>query len=57
MLCSSVRTKRIIAILEAKLDQHPDLFPAAQTAAPTASLSHIKAHWVAVFTANCATSA
>jgi len=32
--------KRIIAILEAKLDQHPDLFPAADTAAPTASLTH-----------------
>jgi transposase len=32
--------KRIIAILKAKLDQHPDLFPAAQEAAPTASRSH-----------------
>lgn len=32
--------KRILAILEAKLDQHPDLFPAADTAAPTASRSH-----------------
>jgi transposase len=32
--------KRIKAILEAKLDQHPDLFPAADTAAPTASRSH-----------------
>jgi transposase len=32
--------KRIIAILKANLDQHPDLFPAADTAAPTASLSH-----------------
>jgi transposase len=32
--------KRIIAILKANLDQHPDLFPGAQTAAPTASLSH-----------------
>lgn len=32
--------KRILAILEAKLDQHPDLFPAPNTAAPTASLSH-----------------
>ena len=32
--------KRIIAILEAKLDQHPDLFPAADTAAATASRTH-----------------
>ena len=32
--------KRIKMILEAKLDQHPDLFPAAETAAPTASRSH-----------------
>lgn len=32
--------KRILAILEAKLDQHPDLFPAPDTAAPTASRSH-----------------
>jgi transposase len=32
--------KRILAILEAKLDQHPDLFPACDTAAPTASRSH-----------------
>jgi len=32
--------KRILAILEAKLDQHPDLFPGADTAAPTASRSH-----------------
>jgi hypothetical protein len=32
--------KRIIAILKANLDQHPDLFPGADTAAPTASLSH-----------------
>jgi hypothetical protein len=32
--------KRIEAILEAKLDQHPDLFPGADTAAPTASRSH-----------------
>jgi hypothetical protein len=32
--------KRIIAILKANLDQHPDLFPAAGTAAPTASLTH-----------------
>jgi transposase len=32
--------KRILAILEAKLDQHPDLFPAPNTAAPTASRSH-----------------
>jgi len=35
--------KRILAILEAKLDQHPDLFPAPNTAAPTASRSH-RAH-------------
>ncbi len=32
--------KRILAILEAKLDQHPDLFPGADTAAPTASRAH-----------------
>jgi len=32
--------KRILAILEAKLDQHPDLFPGADTAAPTAARSH-----------------
>jgi transposase len=32
--------KRIEAILEAKLDQHPDLFPGADTAAPTASRTH-----------------
>jgi len=32
--------KRIIAILKAKLDQHPDLFPVAQEAAPTATRSH-----------------
>lgn len=32
--------KRIIAILKANLDQHPDLFPGADTAVPTASLSH-----------------
>ena len=32
--------KRIKAILKAKLDQHPDLFPAADTAAATASRTH-----------------
>lgn len=32
--------KRIIAILKARLDQHPDLFPAADTAAATASRTH-----------------
>jgi transposase len=32
--------KRIEAILEARLDQHPDLFPGADTAAPTASRAH-----------------
>ncbi len=32
--------KRIIAILKAKLDQHPDLFPAADTATATASRTH-----------------
>jgi transposase len=32
--------KRIIAILKAKLDQHPDLFPAADTAAAMASRTH-----------------
>lgn len=31
---------RIKAILKAKLDQHPDLFPAADTAAATASRTH-----------------
>jgi transposase len=38
-LGSPVR-KRIEAILKAKLDQHPDLFPGADTAAPSASRSH-----------------
>src|SRR5271157_2093420 len=32
--------KRIIEILKAKLDQHPELFPAADTAAATASRTH-----------------
>jgi transposase len=32
--------KRILAILEAKLDQHPDLFPGADIASPTAARSH-----------------
>lgn len=32
--------KRIIAILKARLDQHPELFPAADTAAATASRAH-----------------
>jgi transposase len=32
--------KRIIAILKANLDQHPDLFPATDTAAATASRTH-----------------
>jgi transposase len=32
--------KRIVAILEARLDQHPDLFPGAEAAAPTATRSH-----------------
>lgn len=32
--------KGIIAILKAKLDLHPDLFPAADTAAATASRTH-----------------
>ena len=32
--------KRIEAILKAKLDQHPDLFPGADTAAPAASRPH-----------------
>jgi transposase len=32
--------KRIIAILKARLDQHPELFPAADTAAATASRTH-----------------
>jgi transposase len=32
--------RRIIAILKARLDQHPDLFPAADTAAATASRPH-----------------
>jgi len=32
--------KRILAILKAKLDQHPELFPAADTAAPTAERTH-----------------
>jgi transposase len=32
--------KRIKMILVAKLDQHPDMFPAAETAAPTATRTH-----------------
>ncbi len=32
--------KRIKMILLAKLDQHPDMFPAAETAAPTSTRSH-----------------
>ena len=32
--------KRILAILKAKLDQHPDLVPAADTATATASRTH-----------------
>ena len=32
--------KRILAILKAKLDQHPELFPAADTAAATAERTH-----------------
>lgn len=32
--------KRIIAILKARLDEHPNLFPAADTAAATASRTH-----------------
>lgn len=32
--------KRIIAILKARLDQHPELFPATDTAAATASRTH-----------------
>jgi hypothetical protein len=32
--------KRIIAILKANLDQHPELFPAPDTAAATASRTH-----------------
>jgi transposase len=32
--------KQIIAILKSKLDQHPDLFPGADTPAPTASRLH-----------------
>lgn len=33
--------RRILAILDAKLDQHPDLFPAAGPAAPTALRTHV----------------
>jgi transposase len=44
--------KRIIAILEAKLDQHPDLFPAADTAAPTASLTHTNVRGADYFRSN-----
>jgi hypothetical protein len=32
--------KRILAILKARLDQHPELFPATDTAAATASRTH-----------------
>jgi transposase len=45
--------KRIIAILKAKLDQHPELFPAADTAAATASRTHANvrgAHYFRVAT-------
>jgi hypothetical protein len=34
--------RRIISILTARLDQHPDLLPAADTAAATASRTHSK---------------
>lgn len=40
LVIGSPTRKRIIAILKAKLDQHPDLFPAADTAAATASRTH-----------------
>jgi transposase len=40
LVIGSPTRKRIIAILKAKLDQHPELFPAADTAAATASRTH-----------------
>ena len=40
LVIGSPTRKRIIAILKAKLDLNPDLFPAADTAAATASRTH-----------------
>ena len=48
--------KRIRAILEAKLDQHPDLFTGADTAAPTASRSHDNVRGAEYFRATTQTS-
>jgi hypothetical protein len=41
--------KRIKMILVAKLDQHPDMFPAAETAAPTATRSHANVRGASYF--------
>ncbi len=40
LIIGSPTRKRILAILEAKLDQHPDLFPAADASVATATLAH-----------------
>jgi transposase len=48
--------KRIIAILEAKLDQHPELFPAATTAAPTAARSHTNVRGAQYFRSHTTTA-
>ena len=44
------------AILKAKLDQHPDLFPGADTAAPTASRSHANVRGAQYFRASTQTA-
>ena len=48
--------KRILAILKANLDQHPDLFPAAETAAPTASRSHTNVRGAQYFRSHTTTA-
>jgi transposase len=49
--------KRILAILEAKLDQHPDLFPAAESPAPTAARSHSNVRGAEYFRSTLTTTA
>jgi transposase len=48
--------KRILAILKAKLDQHPELFPAADTAAPTAERTHANVRGSDYFRSHLSTS-
>jgi transposase len=47
--------KRIVAILNAKLDQHPDLFPAPDTDAPTAQRAHSNVRGAQYFSSSTAT--